>query len=69
MWKTYVLECNHADGVFLTPRYPRSALRSAPIKYEIYDAGGSGTWEVREDFAVATWVWTDEGFKVKGLKY
>lgn len=40
-----------------------------PIKNEIYDAGGDGTWEVREEFAVATWVWTDEGFKVKGLKY
>ena len=40
-----------------------------PIKDEIIDAGGDGTWEVREDFAVATWAWTDEGFKVKGLKY
>ena len=40
-----------------------------PIKDEIYDAGGDGTWEVREEFAVATWGWTDEGFKVKGLKY
>lgn len=40
-----------------------------PIKDEIIDAGGDGTWEVREDFAVATWCWTDEGFKVKGLKY
>lgn len=40
-----------------------------PIKDEISDAGGNGTWEVREDFAVATWCWTDEGFKVKGLKY
>lgn len=40
-----------------------------PIKDEIFDAGGNGTWEVREDFAVATWGWTDEGFKVKGLKY
>ena len=40
-----------------------------PIKDEIIDAGGDGTWEVREDFAVATWCWTDDGFKVKGLKY
>ena len=40
-----------------------------PIKDEISDAGGNGTWEVREEFAVATWNWTDEGFKVKGLKY
>ena len=40
-----------------------------PIKDEIIDAGGDGTWEVREDFAVATWGWTEEGFKVKGLKY
>ena len=40
-----------------------------PIKEELIDVGGEGTWEVREDFAVATWVWTDEGFKVKGLQY
>ena len=40
-----------------------------PIKEEIIDAGGDGTWEVREDFAVATWDWTDEGFKVKGLNF
>ena len=40
-----------------------------PIKDEIFDAGGEGTWEVREEFAVATWGWTEEGFKVKGLKY
>lgn len=40
-----------------------------PIKDEISDAGGDGTWEVREDFAVATWDWTDEGFKVRGLNY
>ena len=40
-----------------------------PIKDEIIDAGGDGTWEVREDFAVATWVWTDEGFKIKGIQY
>lgn len=40
-----------------------------PIKDEIIDAGGNGTWEVREGFAVATWDWTDEGFKVKGIKY
>lgn len=40
-----------------------------PIKDEIIDAGGDGTWEVREEFAVATWDWTDEGFKVKGINY
>ena len=40
-----------------------------PIKDEIIDAGGDGTWKVGEDFAVANWCWTDEGFKVKGLKY
>ena len=40
-----------------------------PMKDDIIGAGGSGTWEVREDFAVATWVWTEEGFKVKGLQY
>lgn len=40
-----------------------------PIKDEISDAGGNGTWEVREEFAVATWVWTDEGFKIKGIQY
>ncbi len=39
------------------------------IKDEIIDAGGDGTWEVREDFAVATWDWTDEGFKIKGIQY
>lgn len=39
-----------------------------PIKDEV-DAGGEGTWEVRKDFAVATWDWTEHGFKVIGLCY
>ena len=39
-----------------------------PIKNEI-DAGGEGIWEVRNEFAVATWDWTDEGFKVIGNCY
>ena len=39
-----------------------------PIKDEI-DAGGEGIWEVRNEFAVATWDWTDEGFKVIGNCY
>ena len=36
-----------------------------PIKDEV-DGDGEGTWEIRSEFAVATWVWTDEGFKVMG---
>lgn len=39
-----------------------------PIKDEV-EAGGDGTWEVRNEFAVATWDWTEEGFKVKGACY
>ena len=39
-----------------------------PIKSEI-DAGCDGTWEVKDEFAVATWIWTDEGFKVVGTCY
>ena len=39
-----------------------------PIKDEV-EAGGEGTWEIKDDFAVATWDWTDEGFKVKGICY
>ena len=39
-----------------------------PIKDEV-DAGGEGTWEVRKEFAVATWDWTEQGFKVIGLCY
>lgn len=36
-----------------------------PIRDEV-DAGGEGTWEIRKEFAVATWDWTDEGFKIIG---
>lgn len=36
-----------------------------PIRDEL-DAGADGTWENREEFAVASWDWTDEGFKVMG---
>lgn len=39
-----------------------------PIKDEL-SAGGEGTWEVRGKFAVATWDWTAEGFKVIGNCY
>ncbi len=39
-----------------------------PIKDEI-DAGGMGTWEVKKDFAVATWDWTEDGFKIKGISF
>lgn len=39
-----------------------------PIKDEI-SAGGEGTWEVRGKFAVATWDWTEQGFRVIGLCY
>ncbi len=39
-----------------------------PIK-DVIEAGGDGTWEVRNEFAVATWDWTNEGFKVKGICY
>ena len=39
-----------------------------PIKDEV-NAGGEGTWEVKNEFAVATWEWTDQGFKVKGCLY
>lgn len=39
-----------------------------PIKDEI-DAGGMGTWEIKPEFAVATWDWTEEGFKITGCCY
>lgn len=39
-----------------------------PIKDEI-DAGAEGTWENKRDFAVATWLWTEEGFSIKGCCY
>lgn len=39
-----------------------------PIKDEV-DAGGMGTWEIKKQFAVATWDWTDQGFIVKGICY
>lgn len=39
-----------------------------PIKDEVY-AGGSGTWEIKDEFAVATWNWTDEGFRVLGCHF
>lgn len=39
-----------------------------PIKDEV-EAGGEGTWEINDEFAVATWVWTDQGFKVIGCCY
>lgn len=39
-----------------------------PIQDEI-DADAMGTWEIKSEFAVATWKWTDEGFKVVGTVY
>ena len=39
-----------------------------PIKDEI-DADAMGTWEIKSEFAVATWKWTDGGFKVVGTVY
>lgn len=39
-----------------------------PIKNEV-NAGGSGVWEIKNEFAVATWDWTPNGFKVKGCSY
>ena len=39
-----------------------------PIKDEV-SASTNGSWEARNDFAVATWVWTDEGFKVIGTYF
>ncbi len=39
-----------------------------PIKDEI-DADSFGTWEIRSQFAVATWNWTEDGFKVIGCCY
>jgi len=39
-----------------------------PIKDEV-DADCDGTWEIRNKFAVATWEWTEEGFKVKGVQF
>lgn len=39
-----------------------------PIKDEI-DAGATGTWEIRDLFAVAKWEWTDQGFKITGTIY
>ena len=39
-----------------------------PIKDEI-DACGMGTWEIKSEFAVATWDWTEKGFKISGCCY
>ena len=39
-----------------------------PIKDEI-DADAMGTWEIKREFAVATWKWTDDGFKVVGTVF
>lgn len=39
-----------------------------PIKDEL-DAGGSGYWTVGKEFAVATWDWFEDGFKVVGCQY
>lgn len=39
-----------------------------PIKDEV-EAGGEGTWGIIDEFKVATWDWTDEGFKVIGTCY
>lgn len=39
-----------------------------PIKDEL-DAGGSGYWMVRKEFAVATWDWFEDGFKIIGCQY
>ncbi|NLC74532.1 MAG: DUF4145 domain-containing protein [Clostridiales bacterium] len=36
-----------------------------PIKDDV-DAVCDGTWEIKNRFAVATWEWTKQGFKVKG---
>lgn len=39
-----------------------------PIKDEL-DAGGSGYWTVEKEFAVATWDWFEDGFKIVGCQY
>jgi len=39
-----------------------------PIKDDI-SVASSGIWEIPKEFAVATWEWTDEGFKIKGICY
>lgn len=39
-----------------------------PIKDEI-DATCDGIWVIRNRFAVATWKWTDEGFKIVGTEF
>lgn len=39
-----------------------------PLKDEV-TADCDGTWEVRGRFAVATWKWTEDGFKILGTEY
>lgn len=39
-----------------------------PIKDEI-SAAGEGTWTNSDAFAVATWTWTEDGFRVMGTLY
>ena len=39
-----------------------------PIKDEV-SAETKGPWEAKDHFAAATWVWTDEGFKVIGTRF
>lgn len=39
-----------------------------PIKDEC-DCGADGIWEIKDQFAVATWNWFEDGFKVVGTMY
>ena len=39
-----------------------------PIIDEV-DGEGTGYWEIREEFAYATWKWTEQGFKIVGVSY
>lgn len=39
-----------------------------PIKDEL-TCEADGYWEIREEFALASWKWTDKGFVIEGLLY
>ena len=44
-------------------------MSSGDSSFVPHNAGGMGTWKIKSKFAVATWDWTDEGFKIKGCCY
>lgn len=40
-----------------------------PIKEDIVDVATQGYWVNMDDFRIATWVWTEEGFQIWSMTY